>query len=106
MSRLFDAEHPTYITMLRSPSSRDTRYIHILHLKVNLLLYTCLLGALEDGILLDPPNLCTYRLEPHDERAMEGVGHKRTNTPSAREAWNTTREIAIYGITISGAYFM
>ena len=78
--------------MLRFPSSRDMCGLHILHLKVNLLLYTCLLGALKDGILLDPSTLCTYRLELHDERAIEEVRCKRTSTPSAREAWKRRRK--------------
>ena len=78
--------------MLRSPSSRDTCGLRMLHIKVNLLLYTCLLGALVDGILLDPPPSCIHRFERSYTRLQEEVMHKSTTTPSAREAWKRRRK--------------
>ena len=65
-------------------SSRDTC---IRHTKVKSFLYACPFGLLEDGILLDPPPLCTHRFEWSSTHVEEEVIHKSTTTPSAREAW-------------------
>ena len=76
--------------MLRSPSSKDMCGLHILHLKVNILLYTCVLGSLKDGILLDPPPLCILRFESYT-CVEEEVKRKGMSTPSTREAWKRRR---------------
>src|SRR4051812_44374703 len=80
---LVDAEHPTDITMDMDLPPRDTR---IEHSNVNSILYTCPFGRLMDGILLDPLLPCILRLESYT-CVGEEVGHKRTTTPSVREAW-------------------
>src|SRR4051812_46785182 len=70
------------------PPPKDT---HFEHSKVNSILYTCPLGRLVDGILLDPPLPCILRLESYT-CIMEEVGRKRTTTPSTREAWKRRRK--------------
>src|SRR3954466_6435473 len=83
-----DAGHSTDITMNMGLPPRDTR---VEHSKVNSILYVCLFGPLTDGILLDPPLPCILRSESY-MCVMEEVGHKRTTTPSAREAWKRRRK--------------
>lgn len=84
-----DKWHPTIITMVLSPSPRDTC---ITSTKVNSTFYACLLGSLMDDIILDPPSICTYMFEPSDNCAMEEDMHKRELTPSATEAWGAWEE--------------
>src|SRR4051812_13385951 len=67
---------------------RDT---HIKHSKVNSIRYACPFGPLTDGILLDPILPYILRFESYT-RVMGEVGHKRTTTPSTREAWKRRRK--------------
>ena len=85
---------PCYTHLL----SRDTCDIHILHLKVNLLLYICLLGALEDGILLDPPLPCILRFKSYT-CIEEEVKRKGTTTPFM--TLNVKGSIAAFSISKS-----
>jgi hypothetical protein len=86
-----DAEHPTDITMLRAPLPSDTCGIYFTYIKVNHLLYTCSLDLFEDGILLDSSLVCIHRFERSFTLVEEEFKHKRTTTPSKKEAWKRRR---------------
>jgi hypothetical protein len=86
-----DAEHPMDITMSRAPLSRDTCNVYFVHIKVNHLLYMCLLDPFLDGILLDPPLVCMHRFE-QSFTCDEKCTHKSTTTPSPREEWKRRKK--------------
>ena len=84
--KLFDAEHPTDITMSRVHLASDTCDIYFTHIKVNHLLYTCSLDPFEDGILLDTSPVCMHRYCRSFTDVEEECKRQGTPTPSVREA--------------------
>lgn len=86
--------------MSSAPSSRGTHNIYFMHIKVNILLYVCLLGTLMDGILLAPPPLCMYRFEWCITRVKEEFKHESTTTPSKREAMPEEEGVMEGGVQI------
>lgn len=65
---------------MRSILGSSPRGTRIIYANVKSILHACLLGSLTDGIILDPPILCTFRFELNEEHAMQEVMYKGATT--------------------------
>jgi hypothetical protein len=90
--KVFDAEHPTDITMSRVHLASDTCDIYFTYIKVNPLLYACSLDPFEDGILLDTSPVCMHRYCRSFTDDVEECKRRGTPRASAREEWKRRRK--------------